>query len=113
MKSTSILASMMSAVGALSLFNNTPIPSQPAPSQHRTTSNTRLGRSLISPSSQYRGCAEPRYLHTMITSSDAEIAAHNDRVDQRKQDKILLKAARLAAQRNSFARAYENRVKIS
>ena len=81
--------------------------------QHRTTSNTRLGRSLISTSTRYRGNSHPEYLHTMITSSDSDIAAHNARVDQRNKDKILLKAARLAAQRNNFARAYENRVKIS
>ena len=102
MRSLSLLSSMISSIGALSLFNNTSTPIPRTSGQHRTTSNTRLGRSLISPSSQYRGNSHPEYLHTMITSSDKEIAAWNDRVDQRNQDKILLKAARLQQQRNAW-----------
>ena len=70
--------------------------------QHRTTSNTRLGRSLISPSSRYRGNSHPEYLHTMITSTPQEIAAHNERVNQRNKDKMIMRAARLAKQRDAW-----------
>lgn len=106
LKSKLSLASLVAMSGgliaAMQGHPSVQVPPQRNHGTHRTTSNTRLGRSLISPSSTYRGNSDPRYLHSMITSSPAEIAAHNKMIEQRKKDKILLKAARLAQQRNAW-----------
>lgn len=98
------LASMIALAGAaMAGIANAGI-SAPTPQrgQHRTTSNTRLGRSLISPSSTYRGNSAPKYLHSMICSPQKEIDAWNKKIEQKKHDKIILRAARLARQRDAW-----------
>lgn len=42
------------------------------------------------------------YKHNMVASTAQEIADHNKAVEQRKRDKLLLKEAKLARQRDAW-----------